>query len=181
MSHVNPYAATSQEAGADPFAQQQGGLVLAGRGQRFLAFFVDMIVQGIVGCPAGFAIGFGLASAMGESQILVQVVSGFINAIVGAIIFLAINGYLLSTQGKTVGKLAVGIRIIDERTNQVPDFWPMVAKRWGWIWVGSAIPIVNIFLGLFAIVNYLMIFRDSHKCFHDDFASTLVVLDSPKA
>ncbi len=85
--------------------------------------------------------------------------------------YFAINGYLLAKNGQTLGKYAVGIKIV--RTNrQKASFWRLVGLRILPISLVSAIPMVG---GLILIVDALFIFRKEHNCLHDDLADTRVV------
>ena len=172
MSHINPYAATA-EVEPKPFATGPQGLVLAGRFQRFIGCLIDGFVQGIVACPSAFGLGIFLAATF-NAGLTAQLLTGVVGNILGFLIFLAINAYPLATQGKTVGKLILGLHIVDEKTGQIPPFWPLVLKRYGWQWLALMVPYVG---GFILLVDGAMIFRESNKCFHDDTAGTLVVVD----
>ena len=86
------------------------------------------------------------------------------------LIFLAINVYLLQTQGQTIGKKLLGLRIV--RTNgERASLMRLVGLRYLPFWILPLIPYLN-WIG---VINVLMIFRESRKCLHDDVADTIVV------
>ena len=145
------------------------GVELGGRGQRFAAAIIDGLIQGavywllartvlksVVPDPASDDTGFGaMLTAM----------------IVSIALFLLIQGYLLATTGQTIGKKLLGLRIVrssGERGNAAR----VIGLRYLLIWVIAAIPVVG---WIFALVDVLMIFRDSRKCLHDNIANTIVV------
>jgi uncharacterized RDD family membrane protein YckC len=146
------------------------GIELGGRGQRLLGAIVDGLIQGgvywllaatvlksIVPNPAtGRGVGFG---------------SVVTSMVVSILLFLLIQGYLLATTGQTIGKKLVGLRIV--RSNgERGDATHVIGLRYLLIWVIAAIPVVG---WVFALIDVLMIFRDSRKCLHDNIADTIVV------
>ena len=169
MDHVNPYAATT-ETFQDHFSDSE----LATRSQRFLGALLDGFLQMIIAGPVGFALGTAIGVALGPG-LATQVVASIVGGVMGFGIFMALNGYFLATQGKTIGKLAVGTRIVDRDTGQLVPLGPLVLKRYVWLWIVSLIPIVNY---LVAITNALLIFRENRACLHDDLANTKVIVDS---
>ena len=94
----------------------------------------------------------------------------FWGALYGFAVFLLVNGYFLKRDGQTVGKKLLGIKITT-LTGAVPDFWPMVAKRYLVFWVITYLPFVG---NLIALVDALFIFRDDKRCLHDHLAGTVV-------
>jgi len=167
VSSPNPYAPTTES-----FQPEMVGEVLAGRGQRFVAFLIDMVVQIIVTLPLGILLGIATAFLVGD-QMTMQIVSNIVGGVLGIIVFMALHGYLLATQGKTIGKLALGIRIVDRDTGQLMPLWPLIGKRYLWQWILGMIPLLNILL----IINPLLIFRENRACLHDDIAGTKVIVD----
>ena len=80
-----------------------------------------------------------------------SVIAGFLSLI----LLLVAQIYLLVARGQTVGKLILGMRILRPDGSRV-----------------GAIPVVG---GLFQLINPLMIFRESRRCWHDDIADTIVI------
>ena len=165
----NPYQAPQ----AALQEQLPGQLVLASRGARLGAILIDTLLLMLVSVPVAYFSGAFDAVMQGLEPSLGQQVSGLL---VGMLAFVLIHGYLLKNYGQTVGKYLLGIGIVDLHGN-VPDFLPMVAKRYLLLWVITAIPLVG---GLIGLADCLSIFRGDRRCLHDLVASTRVVLAPAK-
>ena len=102
--------------------------------------------------------------------------SGIVSQVGGGILgiggFLLINGYLLATQGRTVGKLVMKTRIVSRETGELVPFAPLVLKRYLWLWLLAMIPYIG---GVVGLIDSVLIFRANHACLHDDFAGTRVI------
>ena len=90
---------------------------------------------------------------------------------VGFVLFAVIHGFLLLSRGQTVGKLALGIRIV-RSDGSAASLGRLLGLRYG---VGWALAIVPILGQIFGIVDALLIFRQSRRCLHDNIADTIVV------
>ena len=88
-----------------------------------------------------------------------------------AAIFLLLNYNLLKSDGQTIGKRVMNIRIIG-RDDQPLDVDEILLKRYLPIWLLSFVPVIG---PLVCLGNVLCIFRDSHACAHDDVAGSKVV------
>ena len=92
--------------------------------------------------------------------------------IVGFAIFVLMQGYLLATQGRTIGKKLLGLRIV--RSNGEPaGLGRLLGLRYLVGWLIVMIPIAGM---VYALVDSLLIFRESRKCLHDNIADTIVVV-----
>jgi uncharacterized RDD family membrane protein YckC len=91
--------------------------------------------------------------------------------VVGWLVFLMLNGYLLFRRGQTIGKVAVNTRIVD-LTGKIPDFGKLLVLRYLVLGLASQIPIIGGFVGL---VDALCIFGDERLCLHDYTAGTRVI------
>jgi uncharacterized RDD family membrane protein YckC len=117
-------------------------------GRRFVAWLVDVILIGIVAGLLRFAVG--------------QIAADLIGLAIGV----AYYGYLEgSNSGQTIGKRALGIRVIDFRTGGPIGFGRAVIRYFGRI--VSTIPC---FLGYF-----WMLWDKERQCWHDKFANDVVV------
>ncbi|MEP6874202.1 MAG: RDD family protein [Burkholderiales bacterium] len=162
----NPFAPPSARV-ADVASS---GAELAGRGPRFFAALIDGLIQGVV----YYLLAVTLLSSVLPNPTNAQnagfgAMAG--SMVISILLFLAIQGYLLATAGQTVGKKLLGLRIMrssGERGEPVR----VIGLRYLLIWVIAAIPVVG---WIFALVDVLMIFRDSRKCLHDNIADTIVV------
>jgi len=166
LSSANPYAPPAAHV-EDVDVSAAG--TLAGRGTRLGAAIVDlliaMIAWGIVSVLTPLNIfrpDVGFAS--GVAYVALVTASGFA-------MFVAIHGYWLATQGQTIGKLATRIRIVRGDGSRA-SFVRIVFARYLPTAVLASIPLVG---SIYALVDALLIFRDSRKCLHDTIADTVVV------
>jgi uncharacterized RDD family membrane protein YckC len=83
-----------------------------------------------------------------------------------------IYAIMVTKSGQTPGKKLCGIRILRSQTGELPGFVRGVLLR-SWIFnIAYSIPVLG---GIFAIVDYAMIFGSERKCLHDVVAGTMVV------
>jgi uncharacterized RDD family membrane protein YckC len=144
-----------------------GGTVLAGRGMRLVSVLIDGLIQGAIYWVLAAFVFRSLDPrnpSMSAAAIGGQLVLGFA-------LFALLQGWLLHTEGQTIGKKLLGMRIV--RTNgERATIGRLLGLRYFVGWVLVMIP----FLGaIYALVDCLLIFRDSRKCLHDNIADTIVV------
>lgn len=158
---------------ANPFAPPQaevadiatGTLELAGRGQRLLAVLVDLVVALVVFWVAAKLLPidpFDPDPSFGALAL---------NMVSGLALFLLVQGWPLVKRGQTLGKMLLSIRIV-RPDGSLASPGRVLGLRYGVGWVIASVPFVG---GLFALVDSLLIFRDSRKCLHDNIADTIVV------
>lgn len=144
------------------------GIELGGRGTRLGAMIVDAVILGGV---------LWLVSKVTPWNVFAPDVSGgmfrmlLVNLLVGFVVFCALNAYLLATQGQTIGKRLLGLRIVrpdGERASLVR----LLGARYGVGYLLNLIPLVG---GLYGLIDALLIFRSSCRCLHDNIADTIVV------
>ena len=156
--------APSEEAGTP------SGPELAGRGRRLGAYLIDLIIAGIVlGVLAVLNLGISLEDLARDPMTQQMSTAGGIAYLV---IFMVINGYLLVTKGQTLGKLALGIRIVDAGSNGAATAVKILGLRYVLVMLVGAIPIIG---GLLGLIDFLFIFREDRRCVHDLLAGTKVV------
>lgn len=162
----NPYQPpTTQVLPSAPELQAAGRE--ATRGSRLAAAFLDGLLILAVLVPLQWALGVYDDFPAYQKDHLRQALWG----LGGFALTLAINGYLLATRAQTVGKAALGIKIVTmDGTNA--DFWRIVTRRILPINVLSMIPVVGAFLPL---VDSVAIFGSDKRCIHDRLANTRVV------
>ena len=154
---------------ADPNAA-----VLASRWSRLFAAIVDSLavmvpafaVVLLLGA-AGFEPFIGLFTRTPASPAAGRLLAGLL----GIAIFLLINGYLLVDRGQTVGKVALGVRIV-RRDGSKASAGRVLGLRYG---IGAVVNLVPAISFLYALIDCLLIFRRSRRCLHDEFADTIVV------
>ncbi|HEY2572923.1 MAG TPA: RDD family protein, partial [Verrucomicrobiaceae bacterium] len=88
------------------------------------------------------------------------------------LVFLILNGFLLFRKGQTIGKLAMGTKIVGLEGN-IPDFGRIYMLRYFLIRLVRQIPILG---GLFGLVDALVIFGKDRRCLHDYIAGTRVIV-----
>ena len=200
-SAENPYAAP--EAKLTPVSRVPRDIPLARRFTRFLAAFVDDIIDLAYRLPIFALLAFMNDERLSDAHhpefpfqlLLVASVPGFLG-------FLLIHGYLLKTRGQTVGKLLLGIRITDLDGN-VPEFGKVILLRYLPISIVSLIPVLGgclkvpsggpdgvrqalqVVLVIFPIevlgaslllLDLVFIFRGDRRCIHDLLAGTKVLM-----
>lgn len=159
----NPYAATQvtlNEAGA------LEEMELAGRFTRLGAVLIDGLCVG----------GFGILAAVlipsmskGGGGAAVAIFS--ILFIVGLLALVIYNLVLVHRQGQTIGKRALGIKIVRTDGSRC-SLRRYIFMRYFIPSLIGAIPVVG---GLINLIGLLLIFRQSRKCLHDEIADTIVV------
>jgi uncharacterized RDD family membrane protein YckC len=93
--------------------------------------------------------------------------------ILGSVALLIIQLVLLTTQGQTIGKKMMSIRIARYDDDGLPGFVKAVLLRGIVPGLMGSVPVIG---GIFALVNILFIFRDDRRCIHDLIAGTHVVV-----
>lgn len=88
------------------------------------------------------------------------------------ITYLILNGYLLATEGQTLGKKLIGIRVVDSETGQILSFAKIFGVRYLPIFICSQIPAIGQIVGL---IDSIFIFRKDKRCLHDLIADTRVI------
>ncbi|MEP7099651.1 MAG: RDD family protein [Burkholderiales bacterium] len=146
-----------------------GALELGGRGARLGASIIDTLIQ----LAVYYALAFTVFSAlMPTSTSTGSIVGRFaLQLIASFALFILVQGYLLATQGQTIGKKLLGLRIVrsnGERASVVR----LIGLRYFLGWIIAVIPVVGM---VYALVDCLMIFRESHQCIHDNIADTMVI------
>jgi uncharacterized RDD family membrane protein YckC len=146
---------------------QAGSGTLAGRGSRLVATLIDAVCQGAV-----FALLVLLTPLTWTPPDRDHVFATLlVNGAVGFVIFLVLQGFLLATRGQTVGKTLLKLRIV--RSDGSPaSLARLVGLRYLPTMVITLLPVLG---GLYALIDSLLIFRESRRCLHDTIADTIVV------
>ncbi len=150
----------------------------ATRGARFLAKLVDKAIAGI---PLMFVAQNALGSlpfeqlmetGIPDEQKIAMMLPIVIHAyLLGGAVLLAVfivQAVFLTRDGQTLGKKALGIRIVLQDTGKNGGFVTNVLLRTLLNGLLNAVP-------LYALLDALFIFRDDRRCIHDLIASTVVV------
>lgn len=135
---------------------------LAGFWRRFAAYIIDAIIVGVA-----TSIISGIIAAVSRGTLTDA--GGYTrNGVIGLILGIAYFGYMWSQSGKTLGYMALGIRLV--REDGAPISFLLAAGRYVLIWLSFAICVIP------AIVSAFMIgFGQQKKAIHDYIVGTLVV------
>jgi uncharacterized RDD family membrane protein YckC len=144
-----------------------GEAPLAGRGVRFAAVVIDVLALFFVFWLVSLVTPWNvfkpdLAASLGQRMLM---------ALGSVAVFLLVQAWPLATRSQTVGKIALGLRIVR------PDRTPASAARV--IGLRYLLPYVltpfTTLAAVYGIVDALMIFRANRRCLHDLIADTVVV------
>ncbi|MCB1623847.1 MAG: RDD family protein [Pseudomonadales bacterium] len=169
----NPYAPPSAAVGD---ITSPGLLEKASRLTRLGAALIDGIAGLVLVYGPLIALG-GLGNAMASAQsgsanpfAIFQGAAG-VGAIIGFVVFAAINFVLVQRNSQTIGKKLLNIKVVRTDGSHA-TLGRIFAMRNLPFWIASVIPFVNLIVGL---VDPLMIFGSEQKCLHDRVADTIVV------
>lgn len=141
---------------------------LASRRKRLGGALIDGLIAMVTTISIMFATGILQQLVSGQQMTVGQRVGFFL---VGWLVFLILNGYLLATKGKTIGKVVVKTRIVD-MNGHVPGFGKLLILRYLILGLVAQIPIFGI---LAEYVDVLFIFGKERRCIHDYIAGTWVI------
>lgn len=139
---------------------------LAGRGARLGAFLLDVLIVLAIAVPV--SVGLDLVEGLMDQDAgaLVRTTA------VGIIAYAIVNGYPLAQRGQTLGKMAVGVRIVSARTGAIVPLWNSLGVRYALVQIIIQIPVAGV---VFALADALCIFGERRRCLHDFLAGTEVV------
>jgi uncharacterized RDD family membrane protein YckC len=139
---------------------------LANRGRRLVARIIDAL---IVGVPVGII----LWLAMGTRNLTEDTALSTSATIITTVVYFVYEGWMLTTRGQTLGKMAMRIRVAMLENGAIPSGQP----GWNRAGVYSLPQIVPCCGFLFWLVNVLFCTWDQpyHQCLHDKAAKTVVV------
>jgi uncharacterized RDD family membrane protein YckC len=158
VSQDNPYEAPHEPV-RDIMAESSGPR-LARRLSRLAASVVDSMLF------IGIALLAGIFSGIGIDAKLISVVLVLSIAALGIA-----NLYLLARSGQTIGKKALGIKIVRMDGSQAGLVRILFLRSMPPAIIGF-IPIIGI---VFALADVLLILGEPRRCLHDYFANTVVV------
>ena len=167
FEYRNPYAAPTAQAPIAPVERYDDGLVTAGRLQRLMAYLVDLAIGVVVMVPALIGI-LRFRPERGIGELGGSLIGLSVIAMLALFVYTLI---LLAREGQTLGKRAIGIRIV--RTDgERASLGRLIGLRYIAPGLVGAIPYVG---WAFSLANILWIFGEERRCLHDHFADTMVV------
>ncbi|HZW73006.1 MAG TPA: RDD family protein [Caldimonas sp.] len=155
------------QAHVEDVADTAAGGALAGRGTRLVATLLDGLIGGLAFALVSLVTPLTWAPAPGVSVTRFMITNG----IVGIVLFMVLHSYLLATRGQTIGKALLKVRIV-RRDGSPASFGRIIGLRY---LPTTVITLIPLFGGLYAIIDSLLIFRESRRCLHDNIADTIVV------
>lgn len=146
---------------------------LAGLGSRFLAQLIDVIILGIIFILLGlFLVFVGLPITDFLSDYIFIGFSSYIFALVIISVFVLMWGYFalfeFFTGGQTPGKMAVGIRVIQEGGQSITFLSAFIR---------NVIRIIDLLPSFYLIGMVVIFFHPKHKRLGDLVGGTIVVYD----
>lgn len=145
---------------------------LASLGSRLWGAIVDSILMVIVIIAAG-VLGEGAAFFEGiADQPTDHSTKTWVSFGIGFMLFQALQGYLITKNGQSIGKIVAKTRIYSEKTGEQAGFMDGFLIRNLVTFLPSYIPFVGDFLSL---VDTCFIFRPDRRCIHDLVAGTVVL------
>jgi len=153
-----------------------GAPVLAGRGMRLVAVIVDGILMSLIVWPLFFVFGgSGLMTPPDDpgsvSAAYGRMAHMFGAMIPGYVVAAVVQAWSLHAFGGTLGKKIMGLRIV-RRDGSRASWVRLFFGRGG----AAVLPVFIPLLGsLYALIDMLLIFRESRQCLHDQIADTIVV------
>jgi uncharacterized RDD family membrane protein YckC len=167
------------------------GLIAAERGTRLLARVIDWALELICAIPGAMLLGeefLKLAIMVGQGQDPDFSQLDYQQLGLGAFVLaatwlalLAVQVWMLTTRGQSIGKRITGIRIVRIEDGSNPGIVHAWVLREFLVTVigivAGLIPIIGPFMlrPAFHIVDWCLIFRDDQRCLHDLLAKTRVV------
>lgn len=167
-------------------------IVLATRGERLLAYLLDMILLYLAMFIGAMIVVIVMVTTSQDPQtvfnLLIEQLNQtsspflkinlldrwvYLNVLAPVILYFLINGYMLQTRGQTIGKLLMSIGIVDKNTHQVPPLSTIFLRRY---LPFNTTAIINLLLYLFIYwSDVLSIFREDKRMLHDLVANTIVI------
>jgi len=160
----NVYKAPESELVSDA----DSSLELASRWSRLFAAIVDGLIIALVTIPLMYLTGGFDVIETGEQPSLIY---SLMMAVLGVVVFFAINVKFLKATGQPLGKKLLGIKM-GTMDGALPGLGDHFLKRYAVYLLPGQIPLVG---QLFSLVNILFIFSGTKRCIHDLAAGTQVV------
>ncbi|MCY3003678.1 MAG: RDD family protein [Planctomycetota bacterium] len=164
---LNPYAAPKATVVTE--AGPRARLKLASRGERFAAALVDNLVY--LPCLLPLFLGNGFRAFIDPRYEELPNAAGWAGIGLAFLIGLAIFGvqiYLLVTEGATLGKRVMRIRIVTVDGEPVGALQILLLR--------TVLPgLAGFMCSIFSLIDALFIFGEQRRCVHDLMAGTVVV------
>jgi uncharacterized RDD family membrane protein YckC len=161
-SDANPFA--GGDAWADPSDLE---LLKVDRFQRWVGAFDDNLIPMVLVVPLGIGAFVWMGDELARDPDLAQLLFYGVY-FVGVLPFTLVNWYLIVDRGQTLGKMAVGTRIVTEDGAPVDFVKGVILRNW-------VVAVLGSFCGFAGLLDALLIFGEGRQCGHDMIAKTIVV------
>jgi uncharacterized RDD family membrane protein YckC len=141
---------------------------LASRLSRLIASFVDALVMMVFAIPLYIILISRYGGSLLDSSDAFRITWIGIPSL---FFFVGVNSYFWATRGQSIGKMALGIRIV-HLDGEMATWGRIVGLRVLPMQLLSWIPYIG---GVISLVDVLFIFRANRRCLHDEIARTKVV------
>jgi len=141
---------------------------LASLDKRLVGAIIDAAITLAILFPIWYSTGLFQKISNGQSMTTSEEIIYFI---VGLVIFLILQGYLLYKRGQTIGKVIVKTKIIDLNGN-IPNLGKLIVLRYFFFSFVFQIPFIG---RIVCFADIIFIFGKEHRCLHDYLAGTIVV------
>jgi uncharacterized RDD family membrane protein YckC len=158
----SPYTAPAATGGYGAAVVGGGEVVYAGFWKRYAAYFLDSIVVGIINVPVSVVFNLIGASSGNESLALAMSLVAMLGGFAIGIGYYA--GFHASRGGATLGKMAVGIKVVRSDGERI-TFLRGVGRYFGFI-----LSSLTLFIGFI-----MAAFTERKQALHDMLCDTLVV------
>jgi uncharacterized RDD family membrane protein YckC len=158
-----PYDAACKEEQIRDLRSGSAGLAYATAGRRFSGMFVDGLIFLVV---AYLPTVFWAASRQAESPRANPLTTLAVQVLVPGILFIIYEAVMLSRDGQTLGKKAMGIKVVNADGSEVQG---------GQAWKRAISRYLMQLTYVLGFIDSLMVFSRNRRTLHDRFAKTLVV------
>ena len=154
-----------------------GRHVLAGWGRRFAAFVIDTLLIAAVAAVLVGVLGIGFASVDSDAGVLALIGAAIVTLLVFALVALLYAPLLMwRTNGKTIGRMAVGTRVV-RANGQDMDFGTAMLRE-----VVIKALAIGIASSIIPFIPFLVdvlwpLWDDENRALHDFPVNTRTVLD----
>jgi len=167
MENQNVYSTPKAEL----IDSNRNDIILASRWARLGGALIDTIILLLVVGPILFLTGFWETAMTGEIPFSDTVIYGLL----GMVVYWVLHGYLLLNYGQTIGKRALGIKIVSVENNEILPLSKIFLLRYLPIAIISNLPATGQIL---ATLDILFIFGKNKRCIHDLIAGSRVIKDN---
>jgi uncharacterized RDD family membrane protein YckC len=181
MSQDNPYAPPIDMSPVE--RGRPDALPLASRSARLAATLVDGLLLGACVVPylVVIAILVDWRNTAASLRGLVVAPWGPLLSLLAVVLPLSLvvyQWYLIATSGQTLGKRWLGVRIVRLDGSAVGFVRGVMIRNWVVRMLTLAAAFVPYVGGTLWLLDVMLIFREDHRCLHDQLAGTNVVLDA---